>query len=127
MDQISVKKKSSLLGYFDLSMIVVSLVIGMGIFRTPVNVAQGAIVPSVFFLAWSVGGLMAICGGLTFAEIGSRLPVSGGYFRIFAKCYHPAFAFMLNGTILVTNAASVAGVALIGAEYSSHLIFTGSY
>jgi APA family basic amino acid/polyamine antiporter len=119
-------KKPSLLGFFDLSMIVVSLVIGMGIFRTPVNVAQGAISPSIFFLAWSVGGLMAICGGLTFAEIGSRLPVSGGYFRIFAKCYHPSFAFMLNGTILVSNAASVAGVALIGAEYSSHFIFPAS-
>jgi APA family basic amino acid/polyamine antiporter len=121
------QKKPALLGYFDLSMIVVSLVIGMGIFRTPVNVAQGAIAPWVFFMAWSVGGLMAICGGLTFAEIGSRLPVSGGYFRIFAKCYHPAFAFMLNGTILVSNAASVAGVALIGAEYSSHFIFPGNY
>ncbi len=121
------RKKTSLLSYFDLSMIVVSLVIGMGIFRTPVNVAQGASSPSIFFLAWIFGGLMAICGGLTFAEIGSRLPVSGGYFRIFSKCYHPAFAFMLNGTILVSNAASVAGVALIGAEYSSHFIFPGSH
>lgn len=115
--------KNKKLGYFDLSMIVVSLVIGMGIFRTPVNVAQGAIDPSVYFAAWIFGGIMALCGALTFAEIGSRLPVSGGYFRIFAKCYHPSFAFMLNGTILVSNAASVAGVALIGSEYISGVIF----
>jgi APA family basic amino acid/polyamine antiporter len=115
--------KNAKLGYFDLSMIVVSLVIGMGIFRTPVNVAQGAIEPSVYFAAWIFGGIMALCGALTFAEIGSRLPVSGGYFRIFAKCYHPSFAFMLNGTILVSNAASVAGVALIGAEYICGVIF----
>jgi APA family basic amino acid/polyamine antiporter len=119
-------KSNPKLGYFDLSMIVVSLVIGMGIFRTPVNVANAAIDPSVFFAAWIFGGIMALCGALTFAEIGSRLPVSGGYFRIFAKCYHPAFAFMLNGTILFSNAASVAGVALIGAEYSYHFIFPGS-
>lgn len=118
-----VKMKNTKLGYFDLSMIVVSLVIGMGIFRTPVNVAQGAIEPSVYFAAWIFGGIMALCGALTFAEIGSRLPVSGGYFRIFAKCYHPSFAFMLNGTILVSNAASVAGVALIGAEYICGVIF----
>ncbi|MDQ3111070.1 MAG: amino acid permease [Bacteroidota bacterium] len=111
------------LGYFDLSMIVVSLVIGMGIFRTPVNVAQAAIEPSVYFAAWIFGGIMALCGALTFAEIGSRLPVNGGYFRIFSKCYHPSFAFMLNGTILVSNAASVAGVALIGSEYISGVIF----
>jgi APA family basic amino acid/polyamine antiporter len=119
-------KSNSKLGYFDLSMIVVSLVIGMGIFRTPVNVANAAIAPPVFFAAWIFGGILALCGALTFAEIGSRLPVSGGYFRIFAKCYHPAFAFMLNGTILFSNAASVAGVALIGAEYSCHFIFPGS-
>ncbi len=119
-------KLNSKLGYFDLSMIVVSLVIGMGIFRTPVNVAHDAITPSVFFSAWIFGGLIALCGALTFAEIGSRLPVSGGYFRIFSKCYHPAFAFMLNGTILVSNAASVAGVALIGAEYISGVIFQGN-
>ncbi|CAN5428582.1 amino acid permease [soil metagenome] len=116
-------KPSAKLGYFDLSMIVVSLVIGMGIFRTPVNAANVAITPSVFFGAWIFGGLMALCGALTFAEIGSRLPVSGGYFRIFARCYHPSFAFMLNGTILVSNAASLAGVALIGSEYISGVIF----
>ncbi len=116
-------KPAAKLGYFDLSMIVVSLVIGMGIFRTPVNVAHGAISPSIFFGAWIFGGIMALCGALTFAEIGSRLPVSGGYFRIFAKCYHPAFAFMLNGTILISNAASVAGVAIIGSEYISGVIF----
>ncbi len=120
-------KSISKLGYFDLSMIVVSLVIGMGIFRTPVNVAHDALTPSIFFFAWIFGGLIALCGALTFAEIGSRLPVNGGYFRIFSKCYHPAFAFMLNGTILVSNAASVAGVALIGAEYSSQFIFSGHY
>jgi APA family basic amino acid/polyamine antiporter len=118
-------KTISKLGYFDLSMIVVSLVIGMGIFRAPVNVAAGASSSSVFFAAWIFGGLMALAGALTFAEIGSRLPVSGGYFRIFAKCYHPAFAFMLNGTILFSNAASVAGVAIIGAEYSYQFIFHG--
>lgn len=120
------QKKQSL-GYFDLSMIVVSLVIGMGIFKTPANVAKDALNPSVFFLAWTFGGIVALCGALTFAEIGSRLPVSGGYYRIFSHSYHPAFAFMLNGTILISNAASVAGVALIGAEYSSRILFPGAH
>jgi APA family basic amino acid/polyamine antiporter len=105
------------LRFFDLTMIVVSLVIGMGIFKTPANVAKAADTSTIFFLAWIIGGVIALCGALTFAEIGSRLPVSGGYYRIFSHSYHPSFAFMLNGTILISNAASVAGVALIGAEY----------
>lgn len=105
------------LGYFDLTMIVISLVIGMGIFKSPVMVAKGALTPEIFYAAWIVGGIIALCGALTFAEIGSRFPVSGGYYRIFSHCFHPSVAFILNCTILVSNAASVAAVALIGAEY----------
>ncbi|MBI3509703.1 MAG: APC family permease [Bacteroidetes bacterium] len=112
------------LRFFDLTMIVVSLVIGMGIFKTPASVAKVADSSNIFFLAWIIGGVVALSGALTFAEIGSRLPVSGGYYRIFSHCYHPAFAFMLNGTILISNAASVAGVALIGAEYiTPHFLY----
>lgn len=123
------KKQLSL---FDLSMIVVSLVIGMGIFRTPVNVASKAQIPELFFLAWIVGGFVALCGALTYAEIGSRYPVTGGYYKIFSVCYHPSIAFAINCIIVVSNAASVAGVSLIGAEYLSKVILppdmqTGEY
>lgn len=115
------KKQLSL---FDLSMIVVSLVIGMGIFRTPVNVAAKAQIPELFFLAWIVGGFVALCGALTYAEIGSRYPVTGGYYKIFSLCYHPSIAFAINCIIVVSNAGSVAGVSLIGAEYLSKVILS---
>src|SRR6188768_3619000 len=92
------------LSMLDLSMIVVSLVIGMGIFRTPVNVAAGAQIPELFFLAWIVGGLIALCGALTYAEIGSRFPVTGGYYKIFSAFYHPSIAFAINCIIVVSNA-----------------------
>jgi basic amino acid/polyamine antiporter, APA family len=102
---------------FDFTMIVVSLVIGMGIFRTPVNVAKDAPSEFVFFMAWIAGGLVALCGALTYAEIGSRLPVTGGYYKVFSYAYHPSIAFAINCLILVSNAASLGGVALIGGEY----------
>lgn len=98
-------------------MIMVSFVIGMGIFRTPVNVASNSPTPLLFFAAWAAGGLIALCGALTYAEIGSRYPVTGGYYRIFSYAYHPSIAFAVNCIILISNAASLAGVALIGAEY----------
>ena len=72
------------LGLFDFTMIVVSLVIGMGIFRTPANVAAASPTPLIFFIAWIAGGLVALCGALTYAEIGSRLPVMGGYYKVFS-------------------------------------------
>jgi APA family basic amino acid/polyamine antiporter len=112
------------LGLFDLTMIVVGLVIGMGIFRTASDAANAAITPSVFFIAWVAGGLIAICGALTYAEIGSRFPVTGGYYKVFAECYHPSIAFGINCIILISNAASMSGVSLIGSEYISQVIFS---
>ncbi len=111
-----------LLSLFDLTMIVVSLVIGMGIFRTPHDVAHAAGTPLVFFSAWVFGGIIALFGALTFAEIGSRYPVTGGFYKIYSYCYHPAIAFMINCIILISNAASVSAVALIGAGYLKGLM-----
>jgi len=110
------------LGPFDFTMIVVSLVIGMGIFRTPVNVAAAVPTPMIFFAAWLAGGIVALCGALTYAEIGSRLPVMGGYYKVFSYAYHPSIAFAINCIILVSNAASGAAVALVGSEYITGVI-----
>ncbi len=111
------KTTNSKLNLFSFTMIVVGLVIGMGIFRTAATSAKDAIDPSVYFSAWLVGGLVALCGALTYAEIGSRFPVTGGYYKVFAQAYHPSIAFAINCLILVSNAASLSGVALIGSGY----------
>lgn len=107
----------------DLTMIVIGLVIGMGIFRASPEVATNAQVPWVFFLAWILGAVISMIGALTFAEIGSRYPAAGGFYKIFSHCYHPAFAFMVNWIIVISNAASTAGVAIMGAEYILPIIF----
>jgi len=115
--------KRPLLGIFSLTMIVIGLVIGMGIFRTSKDAAQAALTPSIFFAAWIAGGFIAFCGALTYAEIGSRYPVTGGYYKIFSYAYHPSIAFAINCIILISNAASLSGVALIGSEYIAPLLF----
>ncbi|MBC7935924.1 MAG: APC family permease [Rhizobacter sp.] len=105
------------LNLFSLTMICIGFVIGMGIFRAAATSAKDAISPSVYFSAWFIGGIVALCGALTYAEIGSRYPVTGGYYKVFAKAYHPSVAFAINCLILVSNAASLSGVALIGSGY----------
>ena len=110
-------KPASKLNLFDFTFIVIGLVIGMGIFRTAKDAASAAHNPEIFFAAWIVGGLVALCGALTYAEIGSRYPVTGGYYKVFSYAFHPSIAFALNCSILISNAASVSGVALIGAGY----------
>ncbi len=118
----SMQNKSTKINLFSLTMIVIGFVIGMGIFRTAATSAKDAIAPSVYFSAWAIGGLVALCGALTYAEIGSRYPVTGGYYKVFAKAYHPSIAFAINCLILVSNAASISGVALIGSGYLLKLI-----
>lgn len=115
-------KRLQQLNYFDFTMIVVGLVIGMGIFRTASISARGAGDPTVFFSAWIAGGLIALCGALTFAEIGSRYPVTGGYYKIFSYAYHPSIAFSITCIVLITNAGAISGVALIGAEYITRVL-----
>jgi len=119
-------KPTKQLSLFDFTIIMVSLVIGMGIFRTPANVAKAVSSPAIFFAAWIAGGLIALCGALTYAEIGSRLPVTGGYYKVCAYAYHPSIAFAVNCIILVSNAASLAAVALVGGEYITGIFIPGS-
>ncbi len=107
---------------FDTTIIMVSFVIGMGIFRTPANVANAVSSPAIFFGAWIAGGIVALCGALTYAEIGSRMPVTGGYYKVFSYAYHPSIAFAINCIILVSNAASLAAVALVGGEYITGIL-----
>lgn len=105
------------LGTFDTAMVVVSLVIGIGIFRTPAIVAREAGSSALFFGAWIAGGLISLAGAFTFAEIGSRHPRAGGYYRVVADAYHPMLAFSLNWAQALMQGAGAAGVAFIGAEY----------
>ncbi|WPU97123.1 amino acid permease [Mucilaginibacter sabulilitoris] len=109
-----------------MSMIVISLVIGMGIFATPGEVAISSGNPYLYFGAWLFGGAVSLCGALTFAEIGARYPITGGFYKVFSYCFHPAFAFMINWILVISNAASVAAVALIGAEYINPIIMPPS-
>lgn len=111
------------LRFVDLTVIVVSLVIGMGIFRTPAEVAQKAGSYEVFILAWVTGAIVSMIGAFIFAEVGSAYPRAGGFYQIFSHCYHPAFAFMVNWITVMSNAASTALVAVMGSEYLAPLLF----
>ena len=102
----------------DVTFIVAGLVIGMGIFRTPSEVArhaQGS--EAVYFWAWILGGAVSFIGSFIFAEIGTRLPVSGGFYKVFSRVYHPVVAFMVNWILVISNAGATTAVTLLGSSY----------
>src|SRR3954452_7321347 len=73
-------------------------------------------------LSWAIGGAMIICIGLTFAELGTMFPVSGGVVR-FPHFAFGSFASFTMGWITWLSAASVAPVEVEAAlQYASHNI-----
>src|SRR5262245_14080796 len=113
------------LSIFDTSMVIVSLVIGIGIFRTPAIVAGSTGGARPFLLAWAAGGAVSLIGALVFAEIGSRFPRAGGFYKVVAHCWHPLAAFVLNWAQVLMQGAGAAGVAVIGSEYLLRAVLRG--
>ncbi|MBI1951591.1 MAG: amino acid permease [Acidobacteria bacterium] len=111
---------------FDTAMVVVSLVVGIGIFRTPALVAGATRGAGPFLAAWAVGGAVSLIGALVFAEIGSRYPRAGGFYKVVAYCWHPLPAFLLNWAQVLMQGAGAAGVALIGSEYLLRVLGRGA-
>src|SRR4029453_15096827 len=80
---------SRVLGPFDATCIVIGAIVGVGIFLNPTQVAKKAGSANMALLAWTVGGLIALCGALTFAELGTLYPNSGGQYEILRDAYGP--------------------------------------
>jgi APA family basic amino acid/polyamine antiporter len=119
-------KLPRLLGSFDATCIVIGAIIGVGIFFTPTRVATLAGSADMALLAWTVGGLIALCGALTFAELGTRYPNAGGQYEILRDAYGPLPAFLFvfcNATAI--QAGAIAIIALICAQNIS-MALTGA-
>lgn len=104
-------------------MIVVGAVIGSGIFLTTGGMA--ALIPSasLLLLAWVLGGVLAITGGLTYAEMGAMFPRSGGVYVFLREAYGPLTGFLYGwSSLLVVISGSMAAVAVGFAEYLSYFI-----
>ncbi|MGH9870340.1 MAG: APC family permease [Candidatus Polarisedimenticolia bacterium] len=114
------------LSAFDGAMVVVSLVIGIGIFRTPALVAGESGSTGAFLLAWALGGAVSLMGALVFAEIGARSPRAGGFYQIVADSFHPLAGFLVSWSQTVMQGVGAATVAVIGAEYLLRLTGSGA-
>ena len=98
-------------------MLVVSSVIGVGIFLTPGAIAELLPHPGLVLLAWLVGGLLSLAGALANAELGAMYPHAGGDYVYLREAYHPAAGFMVGWlSFLVIYTGTVATLATGFAE-----------
>jgi len=109
------------LSRFDLIMIAIGSTIGSGIFLTPAIIANAIQSPIYIIIIWLVGGLLILCGALTFAELGALMPQAGGVYVYLFEGYGKVFGFLYGWAyILVVNTG---GIAALSVAFTTYLAY----
>lgn len=107
------------LGLWSAVAVLVGSTIGSGIFRSPASIANRLPGPLPLAVVWVAGGLFALCGALTLAEVGSAFPETGGIYVFIREGFGRMPAFLLGWSELtVIRAASLGAIAITFAEYA---------
>ncbi|MGH7538482.1 MAG: APC family permease [Gemmatimonadales bacterium] len=102
---------------------VVGIMVGSGIFRTPGTVAAQLGRPGLTLLAWLSGGLIAFCGSLIFAELATRYPRAGGKYVYVREAFGPRAGLVVGwveGIAIYT--AAIAAIGVVCGEYLGRLL-----
>lgn len=116
---------AKILGRWDSVAVIISIAVGVGIFRVPAAVAQHLSDPVLILLAWVVGGLISLCGALCYAELASSLPETGGDYIYLRESYGYFVAFLYAwAELTVIRTGSIAAVSFICAEHLQSCLST---
>lgn len=110
------------LGALEVLSIVISRIIGSGIFRTPgpIMVAVGCV--SLFYGAWIIGAVATILAAILYAELVAMMPRSGGPYAYLKAAFPPWWAFLRGWAMFfVSESAAIVAVALVFSNYSNSL------
>jgi APA family basic amino acid/polyamine antiporter len=96
-------------------------VIGMGILRTPGEVAAQLPDRWLFIGVWIAGGLYALLGTISVAELGTMLPRSGGFYNFVRRALGPYAGFIVGWSDWLSTCGTTAVVAIVMGEYASEI------
>lgn len=111
------------IGLWSAVAILVGSTIGSGIFRSPAAIAQRLPGPLPMLALWVAGGLIALCGALTLAEIASEYPDTGGVYVYIREGWgrFPAYLFGWSELVII-RAAALGAISTTFAEYLLRVI-----
>jgi basic amino acid/polyamine antiporter, APA family len=111
------------IGWFTASCLLVSNIIGGGIFTTTGLMARDLGDPLLILLVWAIGGLFAIGGAMVYGELGSRLPYAGGDYVYLRETYGSLVAFLSGWTSFTIGfGAAVAASAISFSAYALRIV-----
>ena len=106
------------LGLLSAWAVLVGSTIGSGIFRTPAVVAERVDAPGLFIAGWILGGVIALAGALTIAELAAMFPRTGGIYVYVREAFGPLPAFLFGwAEFVVIRPAAYGAIAITSAEY----------
>src|SRR5690625_1117321 len=128
MSNSSASRPQPQISVFDAVVIMVGMVVGIGIFRTPSIVAGSVTSEWLFILVWVLGGLVTLIGALCYAELSAAHPNAGGEYHFLSKAYGRGLAMMFGwARCTVIQTGAIAAVAFMLGDYLSQLVSLGPY
>jgi len=107
-------------GLTTLTCVVIASMIGSGVFTTSGFSLSSLGSPGRVLLAWSIGGVIALCGAIAYGELARRLPISGGEYLYLSRQLHP-FAGFLAGWVSLTAGFSGA-IAMAAITFEAYAV-----
>ena len=108
--------------------IMVGIVVGIGIFKTPPIIAANVGSEAAFLGVWLLGGLMTLVGALCYAELAAAYPSAGGEYHFLDRAYGRSVAVMFawaRCTVIQTGA--IAAVSFVFGDYAAQLLPLGAF
>lgn len=111
------------IGLWSAVAVCIGSTIGSGIFRSPAGIADKIPGPLPLLSIWAVGGIFALCGALTLAEVASHIPQTGGFYAFLREGWGRLYAFLFGwGQLTIVRAAALGAIAITFAEYFMRVI-----
>ncbi|MGH8064565.1 MAG: APC family permease [Candidatus Entotheonellia bacterium] len=115
-----------MLTVLDAVALIVGVVIGAGIFKTPALVAAHAGGSGMFLLAWLLGGVISLIGALCYAELATAYPHTGGDYHYLRRAFGQDMAFLFAwARMMVLQTGSIAMLGFVFGDYASQLLPLG--
>jgi amino acid transporter len=110
------------LSVFDSTAVIVGIIIGVGIYETSPAVANSLGSPSAILAVWLVGGVLALIGGLCYAELATTYPKAGGDYIYLTRAFGPGTGFLFAWAHLsIVRPGDIALMVFIFGRYACTL------
>ncbi len=120
--------KNHTLSILDAVAIIVGVVIGAGIFKTPSLVAANSSNEILMLLTWVGGGMISLIGALCYAELATTYPHKGGEYHFLTRAFGNGIGFLFAwARLAVIQTGSIAMLAFVIGDYATEIFQLGAY